>query len=207
MATQIEEDAGLLLGALAEEPRDSYVSGGHLQQKTGLDPGRINDAIAILVDSGLAEWLQVMGTAPFDFGKAAITPRGRYEYQRAIEEKKIAAERQPPGGMPRTTIAAVAGAIRPPVPVGFHRMGLPTRTGRSLPIARQNKSSFGLSWATSSSRNTTTQPGSNRTSRPRLKMPSPNTTNARSILACHWSSSLLRLAMGSISSMRSPVTS
>lgn len=123
MATQIEVDTSLLLEALAEAPRDSDVSGGYLQQKTGLDPERINDAMAILVDSGLAEWLQALGTAPFDFGQAAITPRGRYEYQRAVEVKKMAAERQPPGGTPQTAIAAVVGAIRPPVPVGCSPYG------------------------------------------------------------------------------------
>jgi len=72
MPTQIHQDAVVLLQALAGEPRDSNVSGAELSTKTGLDPDRINDAISLLIDSGLAEWLQVMGTAPYDFGERRL---------------------------------------------------------------------------------------------------------------------------------------
>lgn len=82
----------------------SYVSGATLTEKTGLDAGRINDAMSVLVDAGLAEWLQVMGTAPYDFGEATITARGRYERQRAIQ----AAKRLPAPANQTDAIAAVA---------------------------------------------------------------------------------------------------
>ena len=82
MATQIEEDATLILGALAGAPRNEYVEAPQLAIDTGLDPDRINDAVALLVEAGRVEWTQVMGTAPFDFGDAMITPRGRQDFQR-----------------------------------------------------------------------------------------------------------------------------
>jgi hypothetical protein len=40
--------------------------------------------MGVLVDAGLAEWLQVFSTAPYDFGDAMITSRGRHEHQRAV---------------------------------------------------------------------------------------------------------------------------
>jgi hypothetical protein len=116
MATQIDEDATALLEVLAKAPRDTYVDGSQLQQSTGLDPSRINDAMAILVDSGLAEWLQVMGTAPFDFGDATITPRGRYEYQRAAQAANGTAKT--PSATRESPATAVVTSVRPPSPVG-----------------------------------------------------------------------------------------
>jgi len=114
MPTQIDQDAVTLLEALASEPRDSYVSGAQLSGKTGLEPGRVNDAMSILVDSGLAEWLQVMGTAPYDFGEATITARGRYELQRATEAAKTT---KAPSASEAAAAVATA-AIHPPSPVG-----------------------------------------------------------------------------------------
>src|SRR5689334_18625281 len=114
MATQIDRDAFTLLAALSSEPRDSYVSGTQLADKTGLPPDRINDAMSMLVDAGLAEWLQVFGTAPYDFGDAMITGRGRYEYQRSVE---AAQARPAPSDQPDAATVA-ATAIRPPSPVG-----------------------------------------------------------------------------------------
>lgn len=116
MPTQIDEDALTLLAALASEPRDSYVSAAELAAKTALDAGRINDAMSILVDAGLAEWLQVMGTAPYDFGEATITSRGRYELQRVTDAQKAAQRTAPIDSAAVTAVAA--SAIRPPSPVG-----------------------------------------------------------------------------------------
>jgi hypothetical protein len=114
MPTQIDQDAITLLQALASEPRDSYTSGADLTKTTSLDPGRINDAMSILVDSGLAEWLQVMGTAPYRFGEATITTRGRYELQRATEAAQISKG----AGSIESVAAVAAPAIHPPSPVG-----------------------------------------------------------------------------------------
>lgn len=82
MSTQIELDGDLILRELAQAARDEYVEAATLALKTGLEPSRINDAAAHLVDQGLAEWLQTMGTAPYDFGDITITPRGRLQVQR-----------------------------------------------------------------------------------------------------------------------------
>ena len=82
MSTQIELDADRILQAIAEAPRDLYVEAPALALKTELEPARLNDAAAHLVDQGWAEWLQTMGTDPYDFGEISITPRGRLEFQR-----------------------------------------------------------------------------------------------------------------------------
>jgi len=81
MAVQIDDDAKLILTVLNEAPRNDFVEAADIAAKTGLAPERVNDATAILVEAGLVEWLQVMGTAPFDFADAMITPQGRRALQ------------------------------------------------------------------------------------------------------------------------------
>jgi len=93
MSTQIDQDAILVLGILATAPRNEYVDGLRLSRDSGLDPDRINDAIALLVDAGHANWNQVFGTAPFDFGDVMITPRGRHHFQRSQASAAPVSER------------------------------------------------------------------------------------------------------------------
>lgn len=105
----IEENAFRILRFLAERPRNDTtpyeVDGTILAEATGLTADEINDAVAFLVDSGLAEWVRVMGTAPYDFGGVRITPRGRYESQRSLQPVPLA-------------VPQVAATVRPPTPVG-----------------------------------------------------------------------------------------
>jgi hypothetical protein len=103
MSTQIDQDATLILRVLAEAPRNEYVDGQKLASETGLDPDRINDAVSLLVDAGHAEWNQVFGTAPFDFGDAMITPRGRYEFQRLAQPVVTSAPTPGGGSAPSTS--------------------------------------------------------------------------------------------------------
>jgi len=90
MAATIKENAGIILMALYEEirrptePRE--VTGLRLQELTKLEAEQINDAVAILRDNGYVEWQQFLGTSPFDFGYIEITPRGKTEYERALEQ-------------------------------------------------------------------------------------------------------------------------
>jgi hypothetical protein len=83
--TQIDSDAIAVLKILAEAPRaprGSYLDCHDVARVSGLPPDRLNDAVALLVDSGYAEWIKTFGTAPYDFNSVIVTPRGRYEYQR-----------------------------------------------------------------------------------------------------------------------------
>ena len=89
MGTQIDQDATTILSLLAGAPRSEYVAAADIATKTGLTPDRVNDAVALLVQATLAEWLQTMGTAPFDFSEAMITPRGRLEAQRTTAERAV----------------------------------------------------------------------------------------------------------------------
>jgi hypothetical protein len=92
--TQIEADASAILGVLVEA-RDAASASGDvdqvseelngrlLQEKLGLPPVRINDAVALLELNGYVDVEQFLGTAPFEFGFVAATPLGRLEHQRA----------------------------------------------------------------------------------------------------------------------------
>jgi DNA-binding MarR family transcriptional regulator len=105
MPNTVEENAGVVLQALAEQPRDQWIDAKKIAEVTGLSPSELNDAITILVDAGLAEWLRVMGTAPFNFRSAWITPRGRYEYERLTQQQA-------------TNTMSNTQTFRPPSPVG-----------------------------------------------------------------------------------------
>jgi len=109
MSNSVAENAEAILAALAAQPRpegaDAWVSGRTLSDITGLSPDSINDAATILVESGLAEWLQTLGSGPYNFSDVWITPRGRYEYE------NIQSASQQKGNSEIT-------AIRSPIPVG-----------------------------------------------------------------------------------------
>lgn len=122
-ATQIDQDAIRILQVLEQAPRGEYVDRNQVAKAASLPPDRVNDAMALLVNSGHAEWIQTFGTAPFDFNAAMITPRGRYEQQRirvAVDERRLisrnALEDEQPALGP--TQVSVDLAIRPPAPVG-----------------------------------------------------------------------------------------
>jgi hypothetical protein len=105
----IEEDAGVILQALEGVPRDSlgraFMNAQQIQAVTDLEPARIDDAIAILEEAGLITLYKWMGTASYPFGEAVLTPRGRYELERARSVQEDHVETSP-------TIS------RPPLPVG-----------------------------------------------------------------------------------------
>ena len=114
MAATIKENAGIILTALYEESQKpgqpDEVTGQRLQELTKLEPDQINDAVAILRDNGYIEWQQFIGTSPFDFGYVEITPRGKVEYERAVEQSKTT-----------HTVPAISQAATPVgSPYGFH---------------------------------------------------------------------------------------
>jgi predicted nucleotide-binding protein len=84
--SRIDANMSIVLKVLVEKPRDStgvaWMSGQDLQKVTGLSPTDINDALAILDSSGMVQLNRYLGTAPFNFGEAAISPKGRYEQER-----------------------------------------------------------------------------------------------------------------------------
>lgn len=122
--TQIDQDATAILGVLADAPRNEYVDRNDLARLSSLPPERINDAVALLVDSGYAEWIQTFGTAPYDFNSVSITSRGRYEAQRLrtlADEVQAPASREPARLDERGVFAdpnAIREVILPPSPIG-----------------------------------------------------------------------------------------
>jgi len=93
LAATIKENAGIILTTLyteSKKPTQLEIDGERIQNLTKLEPDQINDAVAILRDNGYVEWQQFMGTAPFEFSYVEITPRGKAEYERALEQSKNA---------------------------------------------------------------------------------------------------------------------
>jgi len=90
MAKTVEENAAIVLEALyTEAPKVSdlfTINGEKVQELTGLTPQEINDSVSILIDAAYVEWLQELGTHPFDFAYVWITPRGKLEYESAKKE-------------------------------------------------------------------------------------------------------------------------
>ena len=82
----LEQIATTLLLLLAkirrEKPEQPEVNGAILAEITRLPPSEINDAITLLQRAGFVEWHQVLGTAPYIFGRVWVTPVGRYEAER-----------------------------------------------------------------------------------------------------------------------------
>lgn len=109
MPGTIEENTQKILKALASLPTDDMgsaeISGDELADITGLSPADINHSVSVLVDAGLVEWQQYMGTAPYDFGEVGITARGRYELERT---EKYESQPEP----------VPVESILPPTPVG-----------------------------------------------------------------------------------------
>jgi hypothetical protein len=124
--TEIERDAMTILEVLSAAPRDVYVDRVEIAKTSDLPPHRVNDAMALLVDAGKAEWIQTFGTAPFDFNSAMITSRGRYERQRlqaALDGLRKAIVSTTPAASTAPSVVSTESlsmdfGIRPPVPVG-----------------------------------------------------------------------------------------
>ena len=91
MPTEIERDAAQVLATLAEwqesedeeEKGNHFVSGAELAGKTGLDPQRINRAVAFLAGAAQVETLSGIGTAPYEFSKVRPLVLGHVEAQRS----------------------------------------------------------------------------------------------------------------------------
>ena len=132
MATQIDKDAVAILEILANAPRDQHFKGEEIAGQAELDPGRVNDAVAILVDSGYAEWTRWMGTAPFDFGQVTITSRGRYEAQRRrfCHGRAYSPRSAARGSSSRCSSEHIASPITSRLAVWIHRRRLGTAAER-----------------------------------------------------------------------------
>lgn len=105
----------LLLAKMRSETNSrGEVDGSTLAQITKLSPTDLNDAITLLQRSGFVEWRQYIGTAPYEFGHAWITPVGRYEAERtsAVVEEPLNLKSNAPDAPPKSQI------VLPPTPIG-----------------------------------------------------------------------------------------
>ncbi len=131
MSSSIAENATNLLQVLENQPRpgggDAWVSGAEIRELTGLTAEEINDAVSILVNSGLAEWELAMGTGPFNFSDVCITPRGRFELEKARSSSQ---EEQVP------SIESISAPLPVGSPYGF--------TDQDWEIVSERKSNIGI---------------------------------------------------------------
>jgi hypothetical protein len=81
--------------------------GQELAEGTGIEPSRINDAVAWLERNGYTTASRYLGTAPFTFGRVELTSLGRHEVQRLTAE-----EEAPAAARTRRSLQGL------PVPVG-----------------------------------------------------------------------------------------
>jgi hypothetical protein len=108
----------LLLLAKVRERSDSRgeIEGAALSEIAGLTPHDINDAVALLERSGYVEWIQFLGTAPYEFGQVWITPLGRYEAERV--SSMMSEPLDLTQGLPKQQSVTDGGLNLPPTPIG-----------------------------------------------------------------------------------------
>jgi hypothetical protein len=95
MQSPIETNALRLIVELFERPpgENSYLEGSDIQERTGLSPQDINDAVNYLNSKGLIEQLSFLGTTPYDFGGVKINVHGKQYY---YDTKKLKSKRKSP---------------------------------------------------------------------------------------------------------------
>jgi hypothetical protein len=89
MPTEIERNQDIVLAYLFDLANKmkghEYISAKAIQEATGLEPFKLNQAVELLKTNGLIEWLQTMDSAPYTFYAVMLTSRGVYEFQRRQE--------------------------------------------------------------------------------------------------------------------------
>jgi len=114
LPTEIEENQDKILEYLYAKDVEGKESihGDDILKATGLKPVQINDAIELLHNSGLVDWLVTFGTAPYNFYSVQITAQGKYEYQRRKEVQFAQTQSEISGLM------QLLKRARPPLPIG-----------------------------------------------------------------------------------------
>lgn len=119
----VKQDTAKVLGTLYDLGHGASPQGEELSRLTDLPPERLNDAISILELSGYVRPLRTLGTAPFDFHQASLTPSGRYEWERAVaaaaSDEQTGAEAAR-SGLPPNARPVVRESVQPSgSPYGF----------------------------------------------------------------------------------------
>ena len=141
MTTPIDRDATTILKVLAEAPRDEYVDRNQVAQLSNLPPDRVNDAVALLVDSGYAEWIQTFGTVPYDFSSVSVTSRGgtRFRDRPALATDQAAARSEVAGEKPQVSVFDDPNSISSHRRRWVLRTALRTRIGKPFPSRNINR--------------------------------------------------------------------
>ncbi|HEY6512865.1 MAG TPA: hypothetical protein VI032_12845 [Burkholderiaceae bacterium] len=84
--TSIQVSAAEILRVLTKAREQAKgrgeLDGPTISEITGLEPHDVNDAVALLRDSGYVEWIQFLETVDYDFAQVWVTPAGRMEGER-----------------------------------------------------------------------------------------------------------------------------
>ena len=70
------------------EKTDKYYTGNQIKEFTGLSPIEINDAVSLMYSQNLVEWIQGLGTAPYEFSSVRPNYLGRNAYDMIKSEEK-----------------------------------------------------------------------------------------------------------------------
>ena len=108
----IREDAAHVLSSIAsykpsEEQSRRAIDGPLLQQITGLDPERLNNAVDLLDEGAFLKVQRAYMGGPFKFLAVILTSRGRLEAERLTEPKPSPADRE--SGAASTGTPSAAG--------------------------------------------------------------------------------------------------
>jgi hypothetical protein len=120
----IREDAAHVLSSIAsykpdEKQSGRAVDGPLLQQITGLNPERLNNAVDLLGEGAFLKVHHAFMTAPFKFLVVALTSRGRLETERLAERKAQPTPIAPAAPSPGTPPIAAPPTLTPTIyPVG-----------------------------------------------------------------------------------------
>jgi hypothetical protein len=126
LPTELESNANSILKLLHDlsEKRgvDDFISAEYIQKTTGLSPLQINHAVELLKSNGFVQWLQTLGTAPYNFAFVQLTARGEYEFQRRqfVLKSEVAIKEETKRGetLPIREMIAALLERKPPSPIG-----------------------------------------------------------------------------------------
>lgn len=128
MPTELESNQDSILKYLHEMANQqgvvNYVSAEEIQKVTRLEPLQINQAVELLKSKGFVEWLQTLGTAPYEFAFVMLTARGEYELQRKEQFALETAQLPTKEGAERVETKSIKEVLadlierRPPSPIG-----------------------------------------------------------------------------------------
>jgi hypothetical protein len=81
-------NAIISIKSMNKNQRGYWIAGASIQEKTGLSPEQINDAIDLAEVRGYIDYTEFMGGQPFNFEISDLTVKGKIFLEKIDSEKK-----------------------------------------------------------------------------------------------------------------------